>query len=75
MKRFPTPVLDHGDNGFTSPLREVLLWLSKALKNSSLSTGFEPMILGSNGKHDNHYTTENDKCTVKSNVIIKPQIQ
>jgi hypothetical protein len=31
-----------------------------ALKNTLLSTGFEPANLGSNGKHDNHYTTQND---------------
>jgi hypothetical protein len=30
------------------------------LKSPLLSAGFEPMNLGSNGKHDNHYTTEND---------------
>jgi hypothetical protein len=35
-----------------------------ALKNLSLSAGFEPTNLGSNGKYDNHYTTENDKPTV-----------
>jgi hypothetical protein len=31
-----------------------------ALKIPSLSAGFEHAILGSSGKHDNHYTTEND---------------
>jgi hypothetical protein len=31
-----------------------------ALKNSSFSAGFEPANFGSSGKHDNHYTTEND---------------
>jgi hypothetical protein len=30
-----------------------------ALKNSSLSDGFEPANLELNGKHDKHYTTEN----------------
>jgi hypothetical protein len=28
--------------------------------NASLSAGFEPANLGSSGKHDNHYNTEND---------------
>jgi hypothetical protein len=31
-----------------------------ALKNSSPSTGFDPANLGSNGKHPNHYTTEDN---------------
>jgi hypothetical protein len=31
-----------------------------ALKNSSPLAGFEPANLGSNGKHAEHYTTEND---------------
>jgi hypothetical protein len=35
-----------------------------ALKNSSLSAGFEPIILGPSGKHDNHYTIENDQISV-----------
>jgi hypothetical protein len=30
-------------------------------KSPYLSAGFEPANLRSNGKHDNHYTTENDK--------------
>jgi hypothetical protein len=31
-----------------------------AFKNPSLSAGFERANLGSNGNHDNHYTTDND---------------
>jgi hypothetical protein len=31
-----------------------------ALRSSSPSTGFEPTNLGSNGKHTNHYTTEDE---------------
>jgi hypothetical protein len=31
-----------------------------ALKTSPLLAGFEPANLGSNDKHDKHYTTEND---------------
>jgi hypothetical protein len=30
------------------------------IKNPSLSVGLEPANLGSDGKHTNHYTTEND---------------
>jgi hypothetical protein len=35
-----------------------------AFKNPSSSAGFEPANLGSNGKHDNHYTAEIDKSEV-----------
>jgi hypothetical protein len=31
-----------------------------ALKNPTLSAGFEPANLSSNGKHDNHYIPDND---------------
>jgi hypothetical protein len=37
-----------------------------ALKNSSLSAGFEPANLEPNGKPDNHYTTEKDFSNKKS---------
>jgi hypothetical protein len=30
------------------------------LKNLSSSAGFKPANLGSNGKHDNHYTTDGE---------------
>jgi hypothetical protein len=53
----------HGTDGFTSPLKEVVLRISIALKNASLSGGFEPANLGSNGKYVNHYITENDSET------------
>lgn len=47
-------------SGFTSsPLKEVLLWILIAIKNPSLSSGFEPMNLGSSGMRADHYTTEN----------------
>jgi hypothetical protein len=34
------------------------------LKNPSLLAEFEPMNIGSNGKHNNLYTTEND-CMIR----------
>jgi hypothetical protein len=37
-----------------------------ALMNPSLLAGSEPANLGSNGKHDNHYTTEDDWCGARS---------
>jgi hypothetical protein len=45
-------------DGFTSPLKEGVIRIFIVLKNPSLSTGFEPANLGSNGKHANHCTTE-----------------
>jgi hypothetical protein len=43
-----------------SPLpKEVVLRIFIALQNQPSSAGFEPANLGSNGKHDNHLTTEN----------------
>jgi hypothetical protein len=41
------------------------------LKTPSLLTGFEPMNLGSNGKYDNHYTTENDYIWVNTVRYVK----
>jgi hypothetical protein len=52
--------LRHGANVFTSPPKEVVLLVFIALKNPSLTAWFEPANLGSNDKHDNYYTTEND---------------
>jgi hypothetical protein len=49
-----------GANGFTSSPTEGVLQTFIALKNPSPSAGFEPTNLGSNGKHANHYTTEDD---------------
>jgi hypothetical protein len=40
--------------------KKVVLRILIALKNPSSSAGFEPVNLGSNGKHDNHQTTESD---------------
>jgi hypothetical protein len=51
----------HAADGFTSALKEGVLRIFVALKNASLSTGFEPAYLGFSGKHANHYTTENDR--------------
>jgi hypothetical protein len=51
-------MLRHGAVGFTSLPKEVMLRTVIALKNPSLSAGFEPTILGYNVKHDIHYTTE-----------------
>jgi hypothetical protein len=53
-------ILRHGTNSFTSPLKEVVLRICVALKNPSSSAGFEPSKRGSSGKHDSHYTAEND---------------
>jgi hypothetical protein len=39
---------------------DVMLRIFMALENPPSSAGFEPANLGSNGKHDNRYTTEND---------------
>jgi hypothetical protein len=54
-------MLRHGAGGFTSPPKEVMLRIFIALKSPSLSTKSEHTNLGSNGKYDKHYTTENDK--------------
>jgi hypothetical protein len=43
------------------PPKEGALGIFIALKNQSHSAGFEPANLGSNGKHANHYITEDDK--------------
>jgi hypothetical protein len=50
-------ILRHGTDGFTFPPKKVELRIVIALKSASPSAGFEPMNFGSNGKHDNHYTT------------------
>jgi hypothetical protein len=47
-------------DGFTSPPKEVVLWIFVAHKNPSFSAGFEHADLESSGKHANHYTTEGD---------------
>jgi hypothetical protein len=53
-------ILQHGADGFTSRPKKVMLRIFIALKNTSLSAGFEPLYPGSNGKHDNLYTTNDD---------------
>jgi hypothetical protein len=47
-------------DGFTSPPKEGVLRIIIAFKNPSLAAGFECVNFGSNDKHTNHYTTEND---------------
>jgi hypothetical protein len=42
--------LQHGTNGFTSPLKEGMLWIFSPEK----SDGFEPTILGTRGQHAKH---------------------
>jgi hypothetical protein len=54
-------VLRYEANGFISPLKEGVLRIFIVLKNLSPSAGFEHAILGSNGKHANLYTTEDDQ--------------
>jgi hypothetical protein len=53
-------ILRHGANGFNSSPKEGVLQIFIALKNPLSSVGFEPANLVSNGKHANHYTTEDD---------------
>jgi hypothetical protein len=53
-------VLRHGAGAFTSPQKQGVLRIFIALKNPLPLTGFEPVNLGSVGKHANHYTTEDD---------------
>jgi hypothetical protein len=47
-------------SGFTFFPKEVMLLIFIPLKNPSLSAGFEAANLGSSGKQDEHYSTEND---------------
>jgi hypothetical protein len=51
-------ILRHGTDGFTSPPKEVELQIFIAIKNQSSSAGYKPANVGSNGKCDNHYTTD-----------------
>jgi hypothetical protein len=53
-------ILQHGTDRFTFSLKEGMLQIFIALKNPLPSAGFEPMSLGSIGKHTSHYTTEDD---------------
>jgi hypothetical protein len=53
-------MLRHVVDGFNSPPNDVVIWIFIVLKNSLLSAAYEPANLGSNRKHDNHYTKEND---------------
>jgi hypothetical protein len=53
-------IIWHGADNFTSLLKEVTLRNFIDIKSPSLSARFDPVNLGSNSKHDNRYTTEND---------------
>jgi hypothetical protein len=73
-------ILRRGADGFTSTSKEVVLRTYIALINQSPSAGFEPANLGSNGKHDDHHTTENDTWmrstttrTLQQNQIVECQ--
>jgi hypothetical protein len=55
-------ILWHGANGFPSPPQKVVLRIFIAFK-IHLWPSFEPTNLGSNGKHNNHYTTKKD-CVI-----------
>jgi hypothetical protein len=69
--------LRHGTNVLACPPQEILLRIFIALEHSSSSTGFELTNLGSNVKHDNNYTTDNnhkisykDLNRIKYNIFI-----
>jgi hypothetical protein len=62
-------MLRHGTDSFTSPPKEVVLRIFIVVKYLSISAGFKPAKLGPNGKHDNHYTTENDNQLIF--IIVK----
>jgi hypothetical protein len=53
-------ILCNEANDFTSPPKEVMLWIFITLRNPLLLAGFEPVNLGSSGKHDKQCTTKND---------------
>jgi hypothetical protein len=50
---------------FTSPLKEVVLWICVTLKNPLSLAGFEPANLGSSGNHSNHLITKGDEVAYK----------
>jgi hypothetical protein len=47
-------------DSFTFPQKEDVLRIFIAFETLTLSVGIEPVNLGSSGKHDNVYTTEDD---------------
>jgi hypothetical protein len=51
---------------------EIVLRIFVAFKNPSLSVEFERVILGSNGKHDNSYTTWNDQMCIGRVAYLEP---
>jgi len=52
--------------------REIVLRIFVAFKNPSPSVEFEPVILGSNGKNDNSYTTGNDQMCLGRVANLEP---
>jgi hypothetical protein len=65
-------ILRHGANGFTSPSKKVVLWISSALKIPSPLPASEPTNLGSKGKHA---ITRSPKSTVAILVVNYLQIK
>jgi hypothetical protein len=50
----------YGTDDFASTPKEGVLRIFIVLKNLSPPAGFQTENLGSNGKHANHYATEDD---------------
>jgi hypothetical protein len=55
----------HGTDGLTSPPKESCYTFLLSSKTST-SAKFEPVNLGSNGKHANHQTTTSDCTSIQS---------
>jgi hypothetical protein len=53
-------ILRHWADGFIFPPKEVMLRFVIVFKTPLPSAGLESANVASNGKHDNHYTTDND---------------
>jgi hypothetical protein len=51
-------ILQHGAFSFSSYLMEGVLQIIITLESLIALAKFEPMTLGSSGKHTNHYTTK-----------------
>jgi hypothetical protein len=51
-------ILWHGVDTVTSPLKEGVLWIFTALKNSLPPPGLNPQTLGPMAKHVKHYITK-----------------
>jgi hypothetical protein len=63
-------ILRNWAEGFISRPKEDELRIFIALKNPRLLAGFEPANTGSNGKHDNHYTTENGYANMNCLLVV-----